>query len=215
MKNTKLIIALAAALCLASCDFGKPGTNEEPTNVDTVVATALSKVDEVEEVEEVVVTINEDGLPGLSFGSEIPETLEGCTIEPQTYMAEGEEQIKYVVKKGDELVMEIEPGFDFGTMEFTKTVEVINIYSDRYQDSKQFHVGSNANDVLAAYPDLLTSLTANDDICMDLGGTQFMVAPEDYDGKLPEIMSDEGAIIRNPTFKPEATVKMIRLYNMK
>lgn len=212
MKNTKLIIMLAAALCLASCDSGKPGTNEETTHVDTVAATVLP---EVEEAEEVAVTINEDGLPGLSFGSEIPETMEGCTIEPQTYMAEGEEQIKYVVKKGDKLLLEIEPGFDFGKMEFTKTVDVVNIYSDRYQDLKQFHVGSNANDVLAAYPDLLTNLTASGDICMDLGGTQYMVAPEDYDGKLPKVTSDEGAIIKNPTFKPEARVKMIRLYNTK
>ncbi len=162
-----------------------------------------------------VVTLNEDGLPGLKFGSEIPETIDGCTIEQQTYMAEGEEQVKYVVKKGDELVMEIEPGFDFGKMEFTKTVDVINIYSDCYQDSKNFHVGSNANEVLAAYPNVVTSLTANGDISMDLGGTQFMVSQEDYDGKLPEVTSDEGALIAHPTFKSDAKVKMIRLYNAK
>ncbi len=209
MKNTKLIIAMAAALCLASCDFGKPSTNEETPVVETI-ETAVST-----EADDMVLTINEDGLPGLEFGSEIPETMEGCAIEPQTYMAEGEEQVKYVVKKGDELVMEIEPGFDFGKMEFTKTVEVVNIYSDRYQDLKNFHVGSNANDVLAAYPDLVTSLTVNGDICMDMGGTQFMVSPEDYDGNLPEVTSDEGALIAHPAFKPDAKVKMIRLYNTK
>lgn len=209
MKNTKLIIAMAAVLCLASCDFGKPGTYEETTNVDTVAVAVTTEADDL------VMTINEKGLPGMEFGSEIPETMEGCTVEPVTYMAEGEEQVKYAVKKGDELVVEIEPGFDFETMEFTKTVEVINIYSDRYQDSNDFHVGSNANDVLAAYPDLVTSLTANDDICMDLGGTQFMVSAEDYDGELPEVTSDEGALIAHPTFKPDAKVKMIRLYNTK
>ena len=206
MKYTKLIIATAAALCLASCDFGKTNTNEETPVVDTI-GTVVS-----DEADDIVVTITKDGLPGLEFGSEIPETIEGCTIEPVTYMAEGEEQIKYAVKKGDELVMEIEPGFDFGTMEFTKTVEVINIFSDRYQDAKQFHVGSNATEVLAAYPDMVTSLTVNGDICMDSDGIQFMVSSEDYDGELPEVMSDEGALIANPTFKPDAKVKMIRLY---
>lgn len=210
MKNTKLIIAMAAALCLASCDFGKPGTNEETPVVDTV-GTAVS-----DEAVDIVVTIIEDGLPGLEFGSEIPETIEGCTIEPVTYMAEGEEQIKYAVKKGGELVMEIEPGFDFEKMEFTKTVNVINIYSDRYQDSKHFHVGSNINDVLEAYPGMYTThLFVDDNVYVDLGGIQFMVTPEDYAGQLPEITSDEGAIISNPTFKPEAKVKMIRLYNTK
>ena len=210
MKNTKLIIALAAALCLASCDFGKPSTNEESPVVETI-ETAVST-----EADDMVLTINEDGLPGLSFGSEIPETMEGCTIEPQTYMAEGEEQVKYVVKKGDELVMEIEPGFDFGKMEFTKTVEVVNIYSDRYQDSKHFHVGSNVNDVLEAYPGMFTThLFVDGNVYVDLGGIQFMVTPEDYSGVLPEITSGEGAIINNPTFKPDAKVKMIRLYNTK
>ena len=207
MKNTKLIIAMAAALCLASCDFGKPGTNEETPVVDTIETTVPTEADDM------AVTIYEDGLSGMDFGSEIPETMPGYTIEQQTYLAEGEEQVKYVVKKGDELVMEIEPGFDFGTMEFTKTVEVINIYSDRYHNSKHFHVGSNANEVLAAYPDLVTSLTADGDICMDLGGTQFMVSSEDYDGELPEVTSDEGALIAHPAFKPDAKVKMIRLYN--
>lgn len=210
MKNTKLIIALAAALCLASCDFGKPETNEETIKVDTVAAVVSTEADVVE------MTINENGLSGLEFGSEIPETMEGCTIEPQTYMAEGEEQIKYAVKKGDELLMEIEPRFDFGKMEFTKTVDVINIYSDRYQNAKHFHVGSNISDVLEAYPGMFTThLFVDNNVYVDMGGIQFMVAPEDYDGKLPEVTSGEGAIIKNPTFKPEAKVKMIRLYNTK
>lgn len=210
MKNIKLIIALALALGLAACDFGKPETNEETTKVDTIAATVSTEADVVE------MTINENGLSGLEFGSEIPETMEGCTIEPVTYMAEGEEQIKYAVKKGDELLMEIEPGFDLEKMEYTKTVDVINIYSDRYQNTEHFHVGSNINDVLEAYPGKYTThLFVDNNVYVDLGGIQFMVAPEDYDGKLPEITSDEGAIIKNPTFKPDAKVKMIRLYNTK
>ena len=207
MKNTKLIIAMAAALCLASCNFGKPDTNEETTNVDTVEATVSTETDVVE------MSINENGLSGLELGSEIPETIEGCTIEPVAYMAEGEEQIKYAVKKGDELLLEIEPGFDLEKMEYTKTVNVINIYSDRYQNSEHFHVGSNINDVLEAYPGKYTThLFVDGSVYVDLGGIQFMVAPEDYAGVLPEVMSDEGAIIKNPTFKPDAKVKMIRLY---
>ena len=210
MKNTTLIIGMAAALCLASCDFCKPDTNEETTVVDTVAVAVMTEADDG------AMTINENGLSAMEFGSEIPETIEGCTIEPQTYMAEGEEQIKYVVKKGDELLMEIEPGFDFGKMEFTKTVEVINIYSDRYQNAEHFHVGSNINDVLEAYPGKYTThLFVDDNVYVDLGGIQFMVAPEDYAGVLPEITSGEGAIIMNPTFKPDAKVKMIRLYNTK
>ena len=210
MKYTKLIIAMVAALCLASCDFGKPGTNEETTKVDTVAAIVPTQADVVE------MTINENGLSGMEFGSEIPETMKGCTIEPVTYMAEGEEQIKYVVKKGDELLMEIEPCFDFEKMEFTKTVDVINVFSDRYQNAEHFHVGSNINDVLEAYPGKYTThLFVDNNVYVDLGGIQFTVAPEDYDGKLPEVKSDEGAIISNPTFKPDAKVKMIRLYNTK
>ena len=206
MKNTKLIYALALALGLASCG-NQPKTNESVTNGNASETPVVT--------DEVQVAETPFDWDALKIGSEIPEKMDGFTIEPVSYMAEGEEQIKYAIKKGGELLAELEPDYDFEKNAFTNTISVINIYSDQYQSEKNFHVGSNVSDVLAAYPDLLTILTVNGDICLDVDGIQFMVSTEDFDGKLPEVTSDEGAIIKNPTFKPEAKVKMIRLYNTK
>lgn len=203
MKIAKLILALGLAFCLASCG-NQPKTDESVTNGNATETSAV--------VDEVQVAETPFDCGALKIGSEIPEKIDGCTIEPVTYMAEGEEQIKYAIKKDGELLAELEPDYDFEKNAFTNTISVINIYSDQYQSEKNFHVGSNVSDVLAAYPDLLTSLTAMDDICLDADGTQFMVATDDFDGKLPEVTSDEGAIIKNPSFKPEAKVKMIRMY---
>lgn len=203
MKIKNLILALGLTFCLVSCG-NQPKTNESVTN-GNASGTSVA-VDEAQVVE------TPFDWAALKIGSEIPEKMDGCTVEPVTYMAEGEEQIKYAVKKDGELLAELEPDYDFEKNAFTNTISVINIYSDQYQGEKNIHVGSNVSDVLAAYPDLLTSLTAMGDICLDANGTQFMVAPEDFDGKLPEVTSDEGAIIKNPSFKPEAKVKMIRIY---
>lgn len=203
MKNTKLIFALALALGLASCG-NQPKTNESVTNENATETPAV--------VDEVQVSETPFDWEALKIGSEIPEKMYGFTIEPISYMAEGEEQIKYAIKKGGELLAELEPDYDFESASFTNTISVINIYSDQYQNEKNFHVGSKVSDVLVAYPDLLTSLTVKGEICLDADGTQFMVAPEEFDGKLPEVTSDEGAIIKNPTFKPDAKVKMIRIY---
>ena len=206
MKNAKLIITLALAFCLASCG-NQPKTNESAANENAAETPAV--------VDEVQVTETPFDWDALKIGSEIPEKMDGFTIEPVSYLAEGEEQVRYAIKKEGELLAELEPDYDFEKNAFTNTISVINIYSDQYQSEKNFHVGSKVSDVLAAYPELLTSLTVKGDICLDVNGTQFMVASEDYDGKLPEVTSDEGAIIKNPTFKPEAKVKMIRLYNTK
>ena len=203
MKIKNLILALGLTFCLVSCG-NQPKTNESVTN-GNASGTSVA-VDEAQVVE------TPFDWAALKIGSEIPEKMDGCTVEPVTYMAEGEEQIKYAVKKDGELLAELEPDYDFEKNAFTNTISVINIYSDQYQGEKNIHVGSNVSDVLAAYPDLFTSLTAMGDICLDADGTQFMVAPEDFDGKLPEVTSDEGAIIKNPSFKPEAKVKMIRMY---
>ena len=203
MKIAKLILAQGLAFCLASCG-NQPKTDESVTNGNATETSAV--------VDEVQVAETPFDWGALKIGSEIPEKMDGCTIEPVTYMAEGEEQIKYAIKKEGELLAELEPDYDFEKNAFTNTISVINIYSDQYKSEKKFHVGSNVSDVLAAYPDLFTSLMVMGDICLDAGGTQFMVAPEDFDGKLPEVTSDEGAIIKNPTFKPEAKVKMIRIY---
>ena len=203
MKNTKLILALGLAFCLVSCG-NQPKTNESVTNGNASETPVVT--------DEVQVAETPFDWAILKIGSEIPEKMDGCTVEPVTYMAEGEEQIKYAIKKDGELLAELEPDYDFEKNAFTNTISVINIYSDQYQSEKNFHVGSNVSDVLATYPDLLTSLTAMGDICLDADGTQFMVAPEDFEGKLPEVKSDEGAIIKNPSFKLEAKVKMIRIY---
>ena len=199
MKNTKLIIVLALALGLAACG-NQPKSNENPSNENTQ--------------ETPVVTVTETPFDwcALKIGSEIPDKIEGCTIEPVTYMAEGEEQIKYAVKKDGELLVELEPAYDLELMKFTNTMDVMNVYSDEYQTPDNFHVGSKINDVLAAYPEVFTSLAMDGNIYVDLNGTQFMVLPEDFEGKLPEIKSSEGAIIAKPAFKPDAQVKMIRIY---
>ena len=199
MKNTKLIFALALALGLASCG-NQPKTNENPSDGN------------VQETPAVMVTETPFDWGTLKLGSEIPDKIEGCTIEPVTYMAEGEEQVKYAVKKDGELLAEFEPEFDLESMEFTKTIGEMNVYSDQYQTAGDFHVGSKINDVLAAYPEAFTFVAVDGNIYVDVKGTQFMVLPEDYEGKLPEVKSDEGAIIAKPTFKPDAQVKMIRVY---
>jgi hypothetical protein len=194
MKNTKLIIALALALGLAACG-NQPKSNE---NTDPTPATVTE-------------TPFDWGM--LKLGMEIPKTIEGCTIEPVTYMAEGEQQVEYAIKKDGKTLAILEPEFDVDLMELTNKVGVIAIHSEEYQTDKGFHVGSNINDIFAAYPDMLTTGYAPDgNLYVDLGGTQFVVSGEDYAGTLPELSCDEGELIAEPTFKPDAKVKVVRLY---
>lgn len=158
-------------------------------------------------------TILVDGFCSLDFGTPIPTQLEGFDIERQTYMAEGSEQVKYAIKKDGRLVMEIEPDYDFEKDEFTNTISVINIYSDRYQTYGEFHVGSLISDVMDTYADdAVTFLTPDDFIVVDIGDIQFILDQDAFDGTLPEVTSAEGEILENPTFKPDARVKAIRLY---
>ena len=140
MKNTKLIIALALALGLAACG-NQPKSNE---NTDPTPATVTE-------------TPFDWGM--LKLGMEIPKTIEGCTIEPVTYMAEGEQQVEYAIKKDGKTLAILEPEFDVDLMELTNKVGVIAIHSEEYQTDKGFHVGSNINDIFAAYPDMLTTGT--------------------------------------------------------
>lgn len=160
-------------------------------------------------------SIYEDGFCSLGFGSEIPQQLDGFEIERQTYMAEGEEQVKYAITKEGKLVMELEPEYDFGKGEFTNTIGVINIYSDRYQTFGEFRVGSTFSELMDTYAEYAnTILTVDGQLMVDVDGMQFMFDPEDYQGELPEVTSGEGAFILSPSIKSEAKVKMIRLYSM-
>ena len=122
MKITKLILALGLAFCLASCG-NQPKTNESVINGNASETPVVT--DEVQVAE---MPFDWDA---LKIGSEIPEKMDGCTVEPVTYMAEGEEQIKYAIKKGGELLAELEPDYDFEKNAFTNTISVINIYSDQ------------------------------------------------------------------------------------
>ena len=159
--------------------------------------------------------IYEDGFCSLDFESEIPQQFEGFDMERQTYMAEGEEQVKYAISKDGVLVMEIEPEYDFSQSAFTNTIGTINIFSDRYQTFGEFHVGSTFSEVMDTYSDYATTiLTVDGRLMVDVQGIQFMFDKEDYTGTLPEVTSDEGAFILTPTINPDAKVKMIRLYPM-
>ena len=151
----------------------------------------------------------------MDFESEIPQQIEGFDMERQTYMAEGVEQVKYVVTKDGVLVMELEPEYDFSKSEFTHTLGAVNIYSDRYQTFGEFHVGSTFSELMDTYSEYATTiLTADGWLMVDVEGIQFMFDPGDYQGVLPEVTSGEGAFILAPTIKPDAKVKMIRLYPM-
>ena len=174
-------------------------------------------------------TILKDGFCSLPFDSEIPYEIQGYDIERQTFMAEGEEQEKYVISKDGELIMEIEPEWEIASggfmldfdpdnlaMKPNHKVDIVNIYCDRYQTADKYHVGTLTREILEKYADeAITLYTVDEQLMVDVDGIQFVVDKNDYDGTLPEIQSDEGAIVENPTFRPEAKVKMIRLYNTK
>lgn len=174
-------------------------------------------------------TISEEGFCSLPYDSEIPWKVEGCDIKRQTFMAEGEEQEKYAISKDGELIMEIEPEWGIASGGFTldfdpnnlvlkpnHRVDIITVYSDRYQTADGFHVGSPIQEVMEKFADDATTFyMADERLAVDLEGIQFILDKEDYDGTLPKIESEEGAIIDDPTFKPDACVKAIRLYNTK
>jgi len=161
-------------------------------------------------------TIYEDGFCSLDFGTPIPKKLEGYDIVYDPFMAEGMQQDLYSIQRGGIIIMELLPKFDMDKDAFVDAIDEIRIYSPRYQTYGEFHVGSNISDVLDTYgEENKMFLTFDDQLVLDLGGLQFIADPEDYDGKLPEVTSFEGAVIENPTFKPDAKVTMIRLYSLE
>lgn len=199
MKNTKLIIVLALALGLAACGNQPKTDGNNNGNPAETPATVTEKPFD---------------WGALQLGMEIPQTMEGYTIEQVPVTHGVIEYFNYAVKKGGELIVVLEPKLDVDAMEPTNTVGAITIYSDQYQTDKGFHVGSNINDIFAAYPDMLTTGYASDgNLYVDLGGVEFVVPKEEYAGVLPELSCGEGELIAEPSFKPDAKVKMIRLIN--
>ena len=156
------------------------------------------------------VMISENGFYNLIQGSKVPETLSDFNVERKTFLSDDDEAIRYVYTKGDELVMEIEPDFD--NKGYTDNVGIIMIYSERYLTLDGFHVGSLINDLINYYGEDVYAYTIEDGLlAVDAAGLQFVLEREDYEGELPE--ENLSACVRiDPTFKPDATVKSIRIY---
>ena len=202
MKNTNLFIALGAAICLISCNSSTKNNNQGTENAAEVTAEAVAAIDEAS-------TPDESSIINLNFkvGDAIPTELDGFTIERQTYMGEeGEDEVKVVVKKDDELIAELLP-------DYSNNIRSFEIFSSKYVVEKNLHVGSKVSDVMAAYPgDIFVSLTWQDKIELSVNNVQFYVDTACYAGQLPEVQSIEGAEIENPEFKPDAVVGSIRYW---
>lgn len=152
------------------------------------------------------------GLLGLMQWSKIPETMEGFDIEQQAFKSKEGEAVKYAFKKGDELVMVVEPYFDAKKNEFTDMVGAIMVYSDRYLTPESFHVGSPVSDVMDAYGEkAVVYLDEDGKITLEAGSLLYLLDRADYDGELPEFEPGVQKKIDHPTFKPEAKVKAIRI----
>lgn len=154
--------------------------------------------------------ISKNGFFDLFQSSKIPDSLSDFNVERKTFLSDDDEAIRYVYTKGDELVMEIEPDFD--NKGYTDNVGIIMIYSERYLTLDGFHVGSLINDLINYYGEDVYAYTIEDGLlAVDAAGLQFVLEREDYEGELPE--ENLSACVRiDPTFKPDATVKSIRIY---
>ena len=156
------------------------------------------------------VRISKNGFFDLKQWSKIPDSLSDFNVERKTFLVDDDEAIRYVYTKGDELVMEIEPDFDNNG--YTDNVGVIMIYSERYLTFDGFHVGSLINDVINYYGEDVYAYTIEDGLlAVDAAGLQFVLEREDYEGELPE-ENQRACVPIDPTFKPDATVKSIRVY---
>ena len=129
---------------------------------------------------------------------------------------EGEEAIKYAIKKADELIVELKPGYDYSNDNYNNIIDEIIIFSNKYRDENKLHVGSNVSDVMAAYSNELYIVYNIDEriVLNPLSDEriQYFVDKECYDGQLPEVNSIEGTELENPTFKPDAVVSKIRIF---
>ena len=212
MKHTNLFIALGAAFCLISCNSNtKTHSNSSAENATETTTETVATANDVN-------APDESSLIKLDFkiDGEIPAELDGVTIERQTYMGpEGEDAVKYVVKKADELIVELKPNYDYSSDSYNNTIDEIIIFSDKYRDESKLHVGSKVSDVLAAYPDDLYIVYKIDEV-IELGvistNIQYYVDKDGYDGQLPEVYGIEGTELENPTFKSDAVVSKIRIY---
>lgn len=203
MKHTNLFIALGAAFCLISCNSNtKTNSNSSAENAtETTTETVVTANDVNAPDESSIINLN------FKVGDAIPTELDGFTIERQTYMGEeGEDEVKIVVKKDDELIAELLP-------DYSNNIRSFEIFSSKYVVEKNLHVGSKVSDVMAAYPgDIFVSLTWQDKIELSVNNVQFYVDTACYAGQLPEVQSIEGAEIENPEFKPDAVVGSIRYW---
>lgn len=161
-----------------------------------------------------------DGFYSMSFGSKIPEKIEGFSVGCQLLEEDGLEWKETLIFNGWEEVMSIMPEYDDESGRFTNKVGIIDLYSSRYWSTEGLHVGSLVSDVLGIHTfDTKVILTKYGDIVIkvepyDDHGMMFFVDKKDFLGKLPEITDGESAIIyrEDLSFKPNARVNMIRLY---
>lgn len=156
--------------------------------------------------------IHHNGFAGLRFGTEMPKSIKGYDIVKSSRMAEGEAVPVYFIRKNGTDILKIMTKYDFNTGQFTNIIDDITVYSDKYTNSAGYHVGDSVSKILKN-KDTFTRYDVYGNFVIELNDMQYFVDKKDYQGKIPSVGSDEGAIVKQPKFKADAKVKAIRIYD--
>jgi hypothetical protein len=202
MKTKTFIFALLA-VAFAACNNTTQQTENEGSDNIIVENTIQNTASQL-------IAITPDGIGDLVIGSTIPDTIPDFEIVPTTIVYEEDiEDLEFHVLKDGKLVLVLFLTYEDESDVPSDKIRSISVYSDQYVTPDQFHVGSNIQDILKK-EDVKTYFDGKDFLVYD-NGILYIVFPEDYDGKLPEVPFDIPVEVEQPTFKVDALVREIQI----
>ena len=202
MKTKDLIIALMTVV-FAACN-NTPKQTESEGSDNTIVENIIQNNDSQS------IAITPNGIGDLVIGATIPDTIPDFEIVPTTIVYEEDiEDLEFHVLKDGKLVLVLFPTYEEESDVPSDKIRSISVYSDQYVTPDQFHVGSNIQDILKK-EGLKTYFDGEDFLVYD-NGILYIVFPEDYDGKLPEVPFDIPVEVEQPSFKVDAQVREIQI----
>ena len=201
-----LFIALLA-LGLMACN----NTTPSKENADIPLATEQS-IDspEVDALLDSIITAK--GLGSLKLGAKIPDTIPGYEILYLIYkkVDEDVEDVIVEVKKEDNLMLQIRPGYVDEMDATNDTIAGILIISDQFATAEGFHVGSSVHDILKK--EGVRTYFNEKRVYIKDNGLTYLLKPEDYEGELPASTFENPTEIEQPTFKADAKVGVIGIF---
>ena len=204
MKKALFIALLAVGLM--ACN------NTEPSKERSDISSATEQTSDSLEADALLGSIiTADGLGSLKLGTKIPDTIPGYDVIFIIYeIEEGMEDVIIDVKKDNNLILQLQPGYVDETDASNDTIAGILVISDQFATADGIRVGSSVHDILKKQG--ITTYFNGKRFFIKDNGLTYTIKPEDYEGDLPAVPFDNPVEVKQPVFKADAKIRTIGIF---